>query len=308
MKKLVCIFIIFTVINGLLSACAAKPKVDYSAQLEKDGYDFLKQLQELIKLESDISYTGDIPLSKAMPKNVMIEVTDSRADRFQIGLAVPVSKKASTGLEILQQTKDFTYFGRAGYLDPNTDFYIVPVFTGTPPGNALYESGPPSYKIYPKRASIGFFDRNIIIESPYYIPENASWGVYALSWTAFIHDRRYYEMSGILRDLLDSNPYKAKVGVEKYDFPVFEKKLLEFQIQLGQAEKDLIVAKYFIDYLDNKFFAPGMDSPDDRSAVVQYKKQVDAMLQRIGNMQPKLETLQLWDFESIARYTAGNNK
>ena len=293
-----------------LTVLSCVPKID--TQLEEAVQSEAAEMNSIIHdieiLEDSITYPADISLKDYIPQSWVYEIQEPTGKQFTLYLGIPVPKDEGRGMKLAKSAEGWNYYTRGGSLTPSTKRYIVSIYGGTT-RMANMQGVPPDWTQYPKRISVDYIKGNIIVESPYYIPQEATHGVYILTWNEFRNSRSSYGISQLASDLSTADPYSEKAVNETPDTQKFLNTVKQLSDGVVALDKDLTYAHGCICVgLEGKYSKTCSESWNVGDAISDFSKMIDKNKSTMTQIQAHCDSLIAWGFSNLEQHNASKAK
>ncbi len=311
-------------------SCYFEPMVDQQleSQVRSEAQGFELLLSELVKHVDSIKDPGDVDIRTVFPDSWLFEQT---SQHYVIGIPVPAQVR---GLVRVPETEQWTYymivtpynrhwfswygmniwewpfpnivyFNRAGKLNPNTDIYIVPGWTGQPFYWGNIQGGAADKGDYPRSANLDYFKTYKTAVQPYLVPIEATHGVYQ---EPFIKPAvgSVSNLAAITRQLWDANPYLNKSDIERSKTPPVAQLVSQLSSEADKINNDVISYLNNINNLENKYFIPNSWSYDKLNQLTEYKNSLLLIQAQLSQIDVFLKSLRNWNFANVEKFRALN--
>jgi hypothetical protein len=311
MVKKIC-FVVICLLLAVAIACESKPKVDLKpieTQVQKEASEFKQALDEIVTTADSVRYLADVPIDSLIPKDWLYEISQPSGEQISVNLAIPVPKDVGRGLTAVRgpDEANWYYMRRGGNLDPDTELYIAPTWTGSPYNYGGMQGGDPKSRNYPEAAKLSCFKNEKVIKQPYMVPSEATHGVYIMSGPDFRKSRSNYNISQLLSEITEANPYEAKGSVSDYVTTKLPDVVKRFREQLAVISKDMDSANGFATALEDKY-GKKSGSWTTHEAVESYKKIITENKAKLSQIEASLSKISNWDFTSLEKYRSLTTK
>ena len=290
------------VISLFLYSCSAStPKVDSQLQqkVENETIEINLILEEITKTETNITYPADFPLRDLIPKSWLFELAPTTDKKVQVNLAIPIPQEIVRDMVTKKTDENFIYVDRGGRLDPDTDTYLVSSYPK--PTTLPLNKAPENWYDYPKAISADYLKGNKIVQSPYFVPSEATHGVYRMSGPDYRKSRSEYNISQYLTNLTDYNPYNRKNNNEITNSKKLLNTVVNFKEQISNLKKDIGTADSFILAIERRYSKPYADSWNVQDELKKFRILVDTNISKCSLIETNLEKINKWDFINIEK-------
>lgn len=300
MRKVFYLALLLCLVASL--SCTSAPKVDtqLQEQVQREANEFKKIMDEIAKTESSIKYSADFPLRELIPKDWLYEISEPTGKEVQVYLGVPIPKDIGRGMISTKSDNQTIWFSRGGILDPDTDKYVVSTYSGTAK-LAFDITSKSDWLQYPKLLTVDYLKGHKISQSPYYIPMEATHGVYRMTGPEYRRSRVEYSISQNLSDLSEANPYTGKSSIEVNDLSKLTDAVKRFKEQIAAMKKDIGNAGSFIEAIESRYSKTFAESWNVQEAVKNFKNLVDDNTSKCSQLEAYLDKINTWDYSNLKK-------
>lgn len=312
MKKLFSLFLFLSLLT--LVACAPAPKADLNLekQIQKEEYEFETALGKLITYLSSIKHPNDVGINSIFPSTWLVEAYESGGSNLQwYGIAMPVPKDVGRGLASTKMETNRYYVNRGGALNPNTNLYIAPAWTGQPFNWDILEGGflatDPLARKYPWAERLDCFKSEKVIKQPYMVPAEATYGVYLESHKK-LSTTSVSNLVNIVQQIQGANPYKEKTYSEQLRTPSMAQLLEQLPPEAAKIGDDADTLIGFATTLDTRYFSKNSSIYDKQNALTSYTEALRKTKLQLSGIGEYIQPIKQWDFSSLEKYRALKKK
>ncbi len=302
-------FVIICLLLAASMSCESKPKIDpkpIEAQVQKEASEFEKVIGEIVTATDSIKYLADVSLSALIPKEWLCEINQPSGQQLSATIGVPIPNNLIRGMKVTKSDQGWVYYTGGDKMDPDTDRYVVSVYSGK--SNLFFSSSNiKDFNDYPKLLSLDCFPGEQIVQSPYYIPPEATHGLYSISGPDFRKNRSNYNISQLLSDLAAANPYAGKSSVADSEAAKLPDVVKRFKEQIAVINKDMDVANSFATALEEKY-GKKSGTWTTREAVDSFKKMLTENKAKAMQIDASLNKISTWDFSRLEQYRSLKTK
>lgn len=314
MKKLFSLLLFFSLLA--LLACAPAPKADLNLekQIQKEEYEFETALGKLATYLSSIKHPNDPGISFIFPSTWLVEAYESGGSNLQwYGIGMPIAKDVGRGLTSVKGADQpgWYYVNRAGALNPNTDLYIAPTWTGQPFNWGSLEGGTlskdPNARKYPWAERLDCFKSEKVIKQPYMVPAEATYGVYLESHKK-LSTTSVNNLVNIVQQIQGANPYKEKSYSEQLRTPSMTQLLEQLPPEAAKIGDDADTLIGFATALDTRYFSKNSSIYDKQNQLTYYKEGLRKTKLQLSGIGEYTQPIKQWDFSNLEKYRALKKK
>jgi hypothetical protein len=313
-------------------SCDIKPKIDQrlEKQVQVDAQGFETLLSGFVTQVSSIKNPGEVDMRPVFPDTWLFE---QMPQLYALGIPTPINIR---GLVQVSETDNWTYsmivsntpdrrlwwygggfwgwpfptivyFNRAAKLNPTTDTYIVPTWTGQPFYWGNIQGGDSNKRDYPKAVDLDYFKTYKIVTQPYMIPPEATHGVYQEPRSK-LSSGSAANLAAVARQMWDANPYLDKSDTERSKTPNLTQLMAQLSIETEKVNNDVTLYLDTINNLENKYFIPNSSNYDKQNALVNYKNAVGQIKTQLSQMNNYLQQIRNWNFINLEKYRSLKTK
>jgi hypothetical protein len=326
MKKISFLILLLSLVT--IAACSTMPSIDpqLEGQVQIEASEFGTLLSRLVTHVSSIKNPSDADMRSVFPNSWLFEQTPQL-----YALGIPISKAIMRGLVPVRETDEWTYylipsptedwllwsgsvfwgqpvptivyFNRGEKLNPNTDIYIVPTWIGQPYKWGNIEGGAPDKRDYPRELNLDYFKSDKIVKQPYMIPPEATYGVYQEPRDK-LSGGNTSNLSGIVRQMWDANPYLDKSETERLKTPTISQLMAQLPAEIVKINWDVTICLDNINNLENKYFKTNSSIYGNQNELADYKNSLGKIKIELSQIEEYLQPIKKWDFRNLEKYRA----
>jgi hypothetical protein len=325
--------LVFSLIS-FISCSGSTDRVLYK-QVQKESKNYTQIINDIYSNEIAVKYPGDMDLSSIFPVTtpdswIFEAQSPNKSSTMKCGLAMPISKDVQPGYKkvtidpnVSNNYSDTlgTYIppdnlrggtaiieDRASRLNPDTDNYIVKKFLGPPRWLQTIIFTNPNIKDYPKLIILDLFTRYKVVQSPYFVPDDCTHGIYIFEIAEFRYSKTDYSLTSSINQLKDENPYLQNDPDFVLNQSSINDRVKNIRTQITKINKDFDTALAFIQSIDAKYFKPNSYNSADINGFNKYKKDIEISRGQLTQIDTKIQLIEKWDFTNLQKYRDLVNK
>jgi hypothetical protein len=287
-------------------SCSNSIDPGFKKQIQKESSNYTQVINEISNNEISLKYPGDLELQSILPENCLFEAKSPGTPTLKCGIAVAKPPDVQTNFKLTQSDMKqmLNTFNRAGMMTPDTDKYIVTKYTGVPSIVQSFINTGSDIKDYPKIIALDYFSKYKIVQSPYFIPDETTHGIYTYEGTEFRFIKTDYTLATLINELKDENPYLEADSDSDLNPASFYDKVKNIRTQITIINKDFDNELNFVNSIDAKYFKPNNISSEKLSGLNQFKKDVENSRSQLVQIETKIQSFEKWDFSNLQKYRA----
>lgn len=269
-------------------------------QIEEAEYS--KLLESFSGFVSNIKDPCSIDIRAIFPDNWQFEFYTSKTSGSQMwALAIPIPPNIKRGFQQGKTEQGITSMTFGEKMTPNTNIYIAPTWNGLPYDWRGWIGISQDIAKYPVPVTHEYFETQKMLMQPYFIPDEATHGVYTANWTG--KDCTKNRLANIVSDIFQANPYKDRSFSEQYNTPSTTSLLDSLSAEISRMQNDRAAYIKFVDDLNTTFFKPNASTYNKGSALDLYKNELNNISDQLSKINTDyISKIKAWDFSNLNKY------